>query len=83
MASSATGWVARWQGLTGAQRDRALGLFFILIVALIWVLASFLVQEVEKEGLNPFLLTYIANSLFVVYIPLYYGITKFQHWNYK
>jgi hypothetical protein len=83
MASNATSWVARWQALTGAQRDRALGLFFILIVALIWVLASFLVQEVEKEGLNPFLLTYIANSLFVVYIPLYYGITKFQQRNYR
>lgn len=36
------------------------------------VLASFLVQDLESEGLNPFLLTYIANSLFIIYLPLYY-----------
>ena len=35
------------------------------------VLASFLVQDLEAEGLNPFLLTYIANSLFIVYLPIY------------
>ena len=35
------------------------------------VLASFLVQDLEAEGLNPFLLTYIANSLFIIYLPAY------------
>ena len=28
-------------------------------------------QDLEAEGLNPFLLTYIANSLFMVYLPVY------------
>ena len=38
---------------------------------LVQVLASFLVQDLEAEGLNPFLLTYIANSLFIIYLPAY------------
>ena len=42
------------------------------LVAVIWVLASFLVQEVEAEGLSPFALTYIANSLFIIYLPVYF-----------
>ena len=54
------------------QGDRAVGLAFVFAVALIWVLASFLVQDLEGQGLPAFLLTYIANSLFVVYLPLYY-----------
>ncbi|BDA40677.1 Solute carrier family 35 member F5 [Coccomyxa sp. Obi] len=61
-----------WRGLSIEHRKRALGLCFIFVVALIWVLASFLVQDLESEGLNPFLLTYIANSLFIIYLPLYY-----------
>lgn len=61
-----------WRALSPDHRKRALGLSFIFVVALIWVLASFLVQDLESEGLNPFLLTYIANSLFIVYLPIYY-----------
>lgn len=41
-------------------------------LVVIQVLASFLVQDLESEGLNPFLLTYIANSLFIIYLPIYY-----------
>ncbi|KAL3828135.1 hypothetical protein ACJIZ3_016937 [Penstemon smallii] len=47
-----------------------LGLVYILAVATIWIAASFVVQSVVDEGVSPFLLTYICNSLFVVYIPL-------------
>ena len=43
----------------------------LVVVYLVQVLASFLVQDLEAEGLNPFLLTYIANSLFIVYLPAY------------
>lgn len=46
------------------------GLVFIVAAAIIWVLASFVVQRVEDKGLSPFLLSYIANSLFIVYLPL-------------
>lgn len=41
------------------------------VLCMVQVLASFLVQDLEAEGLNPFLLTYIANSLFIVYLPAY------------
>ncbi|KAL3828024.1 hypothetical protein ACJIZ3_016826 [Penstemon smallii] len=47
-----------------------LGLVYILAVAVIWIAASFLVQSVVHDGVSPFLVTYICNSLFVVYIPL-------------
>ncbi|XP_057773469.1 uncharacterized vacuolar membrane protein YML018C isoform X4 [Salvia miltiorrhiza] len=47
-----------------------LGLVYIFTVATIWIAASFIVQSVVDEGVSPFLVTYICNSLFVVYIPL-------------
>lgn len=47
-----------------------LGLVYIFLVASIWIAASFVVQSVVDEGVSPFLVTYICNSLFVVYIPL-------------
>ncbi|KAL9677412.1 hypothetical protein QQ045_005641 [Rhodiola kirilowii] len=48
-----------------------LGLTYIVLVASIWIAASFVVQSVVDEGVSPFLITYICNSLFIVYIPLY------------
>ncbi|KAJ4822318.1 hypothetical protein Tsubulata_043881 [Turnera subulata] len=47
-----------------------LGLVYIVAVAIIWIAASFVVQSVVDAGVSPFLVTYICNSLFVVYIPL-------------
>lgn len=47
-----------------------LGLIYIFLVAAIWIAASFVVQSVVDDGVPPFLVTYICNSLFVVYIPL-------------
>lgn len=47
-----------------------LGLVYIFAVAAIWIVASFVVQSVVDEGVSTFLVTYICNSLFVVYIPL-------------
>ncbi|XP_016432713.1 thiamine-repressible mitochondrial transport protein THI74 [Nicotiana tabacum] len=47
-----------------------LGLVYILTVASIWIAASFVVQSVVDAGVSPFLVTYICNSLFVIYIPL-------------
>uniref|UniRef100_A0A7N0ZZ95 EamA domain-containing protein n=1 Tax=Kalanchoe fedtschenkoi TaxID=63787 RepID=A0A7N0ZZ95_KALFE len=48
-----------------------LGLIYIVLVASIWIAASFVVQTVVDEGVSPFLITYICNSLFIVYIPLF------------
>ncbi|XP_021273552.1 uncharacterized vacuolar membrane protein YML018C isoform X1 [Herrania umbratica] len=47
-----------------------LGLLYIFAVAAIWIAASFVVQSVVDAGVSPFLVTYICNSLFIVYIPL-------------
>ncbi|CAI9276310.1 unnamed protein product [Lactuca saligna] len=47
-----------------------LGLIYILAVATIWIAASFVVQSVVDGGVSPFFVTYICNSLFVIYIPL-------------
>lgn len=47
-----------------------LGLVYIFAVATIWIAASFVVQSVVDAGVSPFLITYICNSLFIVYIPL-------------
>ena len=54
---------------------QATGLAIIACVAVIWVVASFVVQTVEAAGVPAFLLTYIANILFVVYLPLY-GVVR-------
>ena len=47
-----------------------LGLIYIVAVASIWIAASYIVQSVVDGGVSPFLITYICNSLFVVYIPI-------------
>lgn len=48
-----------------------LGLIYIVAVATIWIAASYVVQSVVDSGVSPFLITYICNSLFIVYIPIY------------
>ena len=48
-------------------------MFLVLAVALIWIVASYVVQSVEEDGLAPFVLTYICNSLFIILIPLVEG----------
>ena len=54
----------------------ALGLVFIVLVAIIWSIASIVVQYLYRQSFDaPFLLTYIGTSLFVVQLPL--------HWLYK
>ncbi|KAF5741258.1 hypothetical protein HS088_TW10G00254 [Tripterygium wilfordii] len=47
-----------------------IGLIYIVAVAAIWIAASFVVQSVVDAGVSPFLITYICNSLFLVYIPI-------------
>ena len=58
------------------RRKQLLGAGFVVLVAIIWVTFSFVVKEVEGQGLHPFLLSYIANSLFVVYLPLHWAVQR-------
>lgn len=62
----------RWvpKGIDRDTWDWALGLVYIVAVAVIWIAASYLVQSVVDAGVSPFLLSYICNSLFLVYIPI-------------
>lgn len=61
-------------GCENMDKDKAwrwvLGLVYIFSVANIWIAASFVVQSVVDAGVSPFLITYICNSLFVIYIPM-------------
>ncbi|PHU07187.1 hypothetical protein BC332_23676 [Capsicum chinense] len=47
-----------------------LGLVYIFTVASIWIAASFVVQSVVDASVSPFLVTFLCNFLFVVYISL-------------
>jgi hypothetical protein len=55
-------------------RDRAAGLGAIAAVAAIWAGASFVVQDIEAAGVPPLALTYVSNSLFTLYLPVYAGL---------
>lgn len=54
-------------------RKRLLGLSFIFAVAVIWVAASFVVQGIQGAGVDAAVLSFIANSLFAVYLPIYWA----------
>eukprot|EP00250_Pteridium_aquilinum_P016639 c23212_g1_i1 orf=583-1869(-) len=47
-----------------------LGMIYVVAVAVIWIVASFVVQSVVDSGVSPFLITYVCNTLFLVYIPI-------------
>jgi uncharacterized membrane protein YgcG len=51
-------------------RGAGLGYFFIILVCVIWIAASFLVSRLEAHGLSPVLLSYICSSGFAVLVPL-------------
>lgn len=64
-----------------SAKARITGLLLIVVVAIIWVCASFIVQQLK---LHPLLITYFCNVLFLVYLPIsvlqasrWYEITYF------
>ena len=40
-----------------------------LAVVVIWVFASFIVQDIEKKAKVPFFISYVCNSMFALYFP--------------
>ena len=56
------------------------GLGLLVLVALIWVVSSFVVQDILTDhGFGrAFFLTFFANSLFVVNLPLLYALRYFR-----
>ncbi|XP_006656387.1 uncharacterized vacuolar membrane protein YML018C [Oryza brachyantha] len=62
---------SRWAKMMSTDSWKwCLGLIYIVTVAGIWIAASYIVQSVVDAGVSPFLITYICNSLFVIYIPI-------------
>lgn len=53
-------------------------MIYIVAVACIWIAASYIVQSVVDSGVSPFLITYICNSLFVIYIPIVEAARYFE-----
>ena len=49
--------------------DWTLGCLFVFITALLWSGSSVLVQYIYLEFDSPFFITYLANTLFGVYLP--------------
>lgn len=62
--------LCRRLGLNG--KERLLGISFVVLVSFIWVIASFLVQNIEETGVHPVVVTYISNSLFALYFPIFW-----------
>lgn len=50
-----------------------LGYFFIFLVAVDWILASYLVQDLERERVPPFIITTVCNSLFLLCLFVHWG----------
>ncbi|KAG0515712.1 hypothetical protein BDA96_10G302100 [Sorghum bicolor] len=71
--------ISKWTKITSTNSWRwCLGLIYIVAVAGIWIAASYIVQSVVDAGVSPFLITYICNSLFVVYIPIVEAARYFE-----
>ena len=55
------------------RKRRALGITLLLIVVAIWTASTYLVQFIYKNDFKaPYFLTFVCNSMFVIYLPLYY-----------
>ena len=48
------------------------GLLFLAIVNIIWVSASYIVKSTLSHGMGAFFFSYICNSLFILYLPIYW-----------
>ena len=71
--------INKWTKITSTNSWRwCLGLIYIVAVAGIWIAASYIVQSVVDAGVSPFLITYICNSLFVIYIPIVEAARYFE-----
>ena len=75
----ATEWTSSKMALwTRWDARKRWGMALVLTVAAVWVASSFVVQSLEDKGIAPLLLTYIANSLFVLYLPMHGLVRKWK-----
>jgi len=62
---------------SSSDRNWALGIFFLVLVAALWAGSSVLIQYIydNLDYEEPFVLTYIGTSLFFIYIPGWFILT--------
>ena len=53
--------------------NRVVGITLIVCVSVIWLSSSFIVKDLENNAAtSPFIITYLANALFVLFLPVAY-----------
>ncbi|KAL7530570.1 hypothetical protein ACHAXR_003570 [Thalassiosira sp. AJA248-18] len=59
----------------------ALGIFFLVIVSLLWTICSMVVQHLynDMQFDSPFLIVYIGTSLFSIFLPIRLGYERWGH----
>ena len=58
--------------------QRLVGTGLVVCVAIIWITSSFVVQDLEThKPVSPFVISLLANSLFVLFLPLAYLRRRF------
>ena len=59
----------------------ALGIFFLVIVSILWTICSMVVQHLyqDMEFDSPFLIVYIGTSLFSIFLPIRLAYERFGH----
>eukprot|EP00986_Skeletonema_menzelii_P008373 scaffold3508_cov149-Skeletonema_menzelii.AAC.8 len=63
----------------------ALGIFFLVIVSILWTICSMVVQHLyhDMEFDSPFLIVYIGTSLFSIFLPIRLSYERFGHLMHK
>lgn len=78
LPGGASAWARCCAGRQTAKGRLVEGLVLIFGVNVIWVAASVLVQYIYETFQAPFFLTYVSNSLFMVFLPGVFAISQAQ-----
>jgi hypothetical protein len=52
------------------KRQHTAGVLLVMVVAVIWVAASFVVSALEKQHVDSLLITLLCNAQFTVLVPV-------------
>lgn len=73
--------IQEFSSISNRSREWSLGLFFLCCVVVLWVLSSFLLNDLFEQGSysKPFLITWFNTASFTLYLIPYY----YKEWNRK